>query len=301
MDYLAIILKATEFIHSRYNDEIYVSDISGHVYLSPNYFTAIFRTLTGYTVKEYLNLYRLFRAASALLETDKSIIEITFENGFSSQQAFTKSFVAKYRTPPAKFRKTASIICPFPPENLFEERGISMELKKSFDNVRYIKKDSFFVIGIEADINYNGIGKGTGYISDLYERWNRENLIESIPNQVNKKLCYGMTHESNEDDTAKYIVCTEVSTLENLPVGLIGRKFSACEYAVFETTLEMETSGQFFRYFFGTWLKEQGLSQPDAVHTKKNNLFTRYPIFEVYDENFIDKSSKILIYAPILR
>lgn len=176
-----------------------------------------------------------------------------------------------------------------------------MDLKNVFDNVRFVKKDSFLVVGIETDINYNGIGKGTDYISDLYDRWNTEKLIEKIPDQVNDLLTYGMTHESNADDTAKYIIAVEVSSLEHLPAGLIGRRFEACEYAVFECTLEEETSGRFFQYFFSTWLKEQGLSQPDSVHTALGNTFSRYPTFEVYDKNFVDASSKIEIYIPITR
>jgi predicted transcriptional regulator YdeE len=59
-----------------------------------------------------------------------------------------------------------------------------------------------------------------------------------------------------ENDTAKYIVAVEVSTLENIPTGLIGRRFDAAEYAVFDCTLEDETSGKFFQYFFKTFLKE---------------------------------------------
>lgn len=301
MDYTALMREAIEFIHSQYGENILVSDISAQVYLSPSYFAYLFRTLTGYTVKNYLNRYRLYRAAAALRETDKRIIEIAFECGFSSQQAFTKSFSLLYGTSPAQFRRANISFNPFPPSNILQKRGITMDLKNVFDNVRFVKKDSFLVVGIETDINYNGIGKGTDYISDLYDRWNTENLIEKIPDQVNDLLTYGMTHESNADDTAKYIIAVEVSSLEHLPAGLIGRRFEACEYAVFECTLEEETSGRFFQYFFSTWLKEQGLSQPDSVHTALGNTFSRYPTFEVYDKNFVDASSKIEIYIPITR
>ncbi len=301
MDYTALMREAIEFIHSQYGENILVSDISAQVYLSPSYFAYLFRTLTGYTVKNYLNRYRLYRAAAALKESDKRIIEIAFECGFSSQQAFTKSFSLLYGTSPAQFRRADVSFNPFPPSNILQKRGITMDLKNVFDNVRFVKKDSFLVVGIETDINYNGIGKGTDYISDLYDRWNTEKLIEKIPDQVNDLLTYGMTHESNADDTANYIIAVEVSSLEHLPAGLIGRRFEACEYAVFECTLEEETSGRFFQYFFSTWLKEQGLSQPDSVHTALGNTFSRYPTFEVYDKNFVDESSKIEIYIPITR
>ena len=287
MDYTALMRKAIAFIHERYDENFLISDISEQVHLSPSYFAHVFRTLTGFTVKNYLQRYRLYHAAVELKETDKRIIEIVFENGFSSQQAFTKSFSQFYGTSPAQFRKADISLSPFPPLNLLLERGITMELKKVFDNVRFVKKGSFLVVGIETDINYNGIGKGTGYISDLYERWYTDNLINIIPDQVNDSLIYGMTHESNDDDTAKYMVAVEVSSLKNLPAGLIGRRFESCEYAVFQCTLEDELSGKFFQYFYTTWLKEQGFKQPDSVNTTLGNIFSRYPTFEVYDLSLI--------------
>ena len=298
MDYLSIILEATQFIHSNSDENILVADISEYVYLSPSYFSKVFRILTGYTVKDYVNRYRLYQAARALKETDKRIIAIAFEAGFSSQQSFTKKFVQQYKIPPARFRKINPLIDPFPPENLFMERGIAMNLKQSFDSVQFVTKESFLVVGIETDINYN---IGTDNIGDLYDVWNSEKLVELIPDQVNFPVEYGMTHESGEDDTAKYMIGVEVSTLDNLPTGLIARRFGSCEYAVFDTTLGMETSGEFWRYFYKTWLREQGLEQPQAVYTKNKNVFTRLPNFEVYDANFKDETSEIQIYAPILR
>lgn len=298
MDYQSIIFEAIQLIHRKYDENILVDDIAEYVYLSPSYFSKVFRILTGYTVKEYVNKYRLYQAAKALKETDKRIISIAFEAGFSSQQSLTKSFVQQYRIPPARFRRINPHIDPFPPENLLMERGIKMDLKQSFNSVQFITKESFLVVGIETDINYN---IGTDNIGDLYEQWNREKLVELIPDQVNFPVEYGMTHESGEDDTAKYMIGVEVSTLDNLPSGFIARRFDSSEYAVFDTTLSMETSGEFWRYFFKTWLCEQDLEQSQTVYTKNKNVFSRLPSFEVYDANFKDETSRIKIYAPILR
>ncbi|WP_461614470.1 AraC family transcriptional regulator [Clostridium sp. Marseille-QA1073] len=298
MDYLNTIFKATEFIHRNYDENILVSDIAEYIYLSPSYFSMVFRIITGYTVKEYVNQYRLYQAAKALKETDKRIISIAFESGFSSQQSLTKKFVRQYKIPPAHFRKINPPIDPFPPENLFMERGIIMDLKQCFENVKFVTKESFLVVGIEADIDYN---IGTDNIGDLYDQWNNENLVELIPDQVNHPVVYGMTHESRGNDTAKYMVGVEVSTLDNLPSGLIARRFDTCEYAVFDTILAMETSGEFWKYFYKTWLREQGLEQPQTIYTKNKYVYSKLPSFEVYDANFKDESFMIKIYAPILR
>lgn len=298
MDYKRTIVDAMEFIHGRFHEEIKVGDISEGVYLSPSYFSMLFRTFTGYTVKEYVNRYRLYRAASALKSTDKRIITITFEMGFSSQQAMTKKFSRVYGVPPAKFRKLNPAIAVFPPKNILDERGISMEMKKCFENVTFMKKDSYFVVGIETDIDYN---RGTDNIGTLYERWNGEGLEEVIQDRVDSNITYGITHETEENDTAKYTIAVEVTTLDNIKPMMVGRKIEGCEYAVFEPTLEMVTSGEFWKYFHGTWLKEQNLQQPDAVLTKNKNNYPKVATLEVYDEKFEDEKSKIKIYAPILR
>ncbi len=261
---------------------------------------SIHATGRGVSTPESANRCVMFQVARALIETDERIVVLTYEHGFSSQQALTRSFTQTYGIAPAQFRRTKPPIKPFPFDNLILKRGFEMDLHKVFEKVHFEKKDSFFVAGIETDIHYND-ASGTHSIGDLYARWNGENLIESIPDQVKDGLTLGMTYDETENDTAKYMVAVEVSTLENLPVGISGRRFNACEYAVFDCTLDDETSGRFFRYFFTTFLKENNLCLPDPVTTKKGITYSRYPVYEVYDRNFKDVNSKIKLYAPIVR
>ena len=300
MDYEKVVCEAAEYIHTRHGDEITIADVARHVHVSPSYCATVFRTLTGYTVQEYLSRYRLSQVARALLETDERIVMLTYEHGFSSQQALTRSFTLVYGIAPAQFRRTKPPFKPFPFDNMILKRGFDMDLHKVFEKVHFEKKDSFFVAGIETDIHYND-ASGTHSIGNVYARWNGENLIDSIPDQVNDQLTYGMTYDNTEDSTAKYMAAVEVSTLDNLPVGFSGRRFNACEYAVFDCTLDDETSGRFFRYFFTTFLKENNLRLPDPVTTKRGVTYSRYPIYEVYDRNFKDVNSKIKLYAPIVR
>lgn len=306
MDHVTSISKSIEYIHANYNDAITVSDIAESVYLSPSYFATIFRGITGYSVNEYLSKYRLYKVADQLLNTNERIVVIAFENGFSSQQALTRAFSQHYGMGPAQFRQVRPTLKELQLEDIFLERGMKMrkfkrDLGKYFDKVEFIKKDKFFVIGIETDINYNN-KNGTKGISGLYNRWNEEKIIDLIPDQVNEKITYGMTYETTEEDTAKYMVAVEVKTLENIPsIGVVGKCFDACEYAVFECTLEDETNGSFYQYFFTDFLKKYNLELPESITTKKGVTYTKYPVFEVYNSDFKDESSMIKIYAPILR
>jgi AraC family transcriptional regulator len=293
MDYTDAVQKAILFIHQKYNEPITVADISAHVYFSPSYFSTVFRTLTGFTVKDYLLRYRLYMTARALRDTQKHMFTIAFENGFTTQQAFTKSFTQMYEISPARFRQTKPRISKFPPRNLLTRKDSAMELHKIFENVRYMKKDAFFVAGIETDIHYNS-PDGTSSIGGLYGRWFGEKCMEHIPNQIHDNVQYGITHESTIYDTAKYMIAVEVSTLDNLPPGYIGRKFEAFEYAVFDCTLDDVTSGKFWNYFYKTFLKEHNLSQPGILTTMRGYTLTYSPNIEVYGKTF-------QIYAPIIR
>jgi AraC-like DNA-binding protein len=78
----------------------------------------VFRFFTGFTIKKYFNRYRLHRAATELLAGDRRIIDIAFDVGFSSQEAFTRSFSKTYKITPAQFRLSKPHFEPFPPKNL---------------------------------------------------------------------------------------------------------------------------------------------------------------------------------------
>ena len=120
MDNKQLVYEAASYIHDNYSEQISVTDISAKAHLSPSYFATVFRVLTGFTVKNYFNRYRLHRAAKELVESDKRIIEIAFDVGFLSQEAFTRSFSKAYGITPAQFRLNKPAFKPFPPKNLWK-------------------------------------------------------------------------------------------------------------------------------------------------------------------------------------
>ena len=302
MDIKQLVYEAALYIHDNYSETISVADISAKVYLSPSYFATVFRILSGFTVGNYLNRYRLHCAAAKLAASDKRIIEIAFESGFLSQQSFTKSFSKTYGITPAQFRLLKPSFKPFPPKNIWKwKEQLSMELMDCFkdENVKFISKDAFFVAGLETDINYNE-KDGTSPIGVVWGIWNNEKLSESIPDRTGD-CTYGMTHSETTDGAAKYTVCVEVSTLDNLPVGLIGRKFEASDYAVFQTTLEILWTGMFWKTFYTKWLPESGYAMHDDQFRKEFPAFNKFSDIEVYDKDFCGEKSIIHIYAPVIK
>jgi len=302
MDIQQCIYESTLYIHNTYAESITITDIAAQAFLSPSYFSVLFRTLTGYTVKNYLNRYRLYRAALDLQHSGKRLIEIAYANGFSSQQAFTRSFSQMYGVAPAQFRLLRPKFDSFPSENLWTKwRNTSMKLMNCFENVRFMRKDAYYVAGIEVDIHYN-TADGTAPIGGLWDTWNAESIEKHIPNRISPGVVYGMTHSETADNKGKYLIGAEVSTLNNLPLGLIGRRFEASDFAVFDTTLEIIMSGDFWRTFYAKWLPESGYVQPDESLHDSYCTFNKYPAIEVYPKTF-DGSDKaiIQIIAPVVK
>jgi len=120
MDIKQSVYEAALYIHENYSEPISVADISTQVRFSPSYFAAVFRIFTGFTVKNYFNRYRLHRAATELVTSDKRIIDIALDVGFLSQEAFTRSFSKVYGITPAQFRLTKPSFEPFPPKSLWK-------------------------------------------------------------------------------------------------------------------------------------------------------------------------------------
>jgi len=296
MDVRQSVYESTLYIHDNYGEQINIANISSQAYLSPSYFAKVFHVLTGFTVGEYLNRYRMYRAAKELAESKKQIIEITFNSGFLSQQSFTKSFSKAFGITPAKFRLQGAPVSKFPPKNMWKEQEPTMELMNCFENVRFVKKDAYHVVGFEGEIHASG-GEAIGV---AWDKLNAQGVIDSIPDKCFNGA-YGITHSETSDGMAKYIACVEVSTLASMPAGFAGRTFEASEYAVFDTTLEIIWTGMFYKTLYAKWLPESGYKyreDPDA-ESYEWAPFVKYPAIEVYPEGWEDTKSAMQVYIPV--
>ena len=63
-----------------------------------------FKEISGILLRDYLRGRRLAFALIDLRDTDKNILEIAFDYGFSSHEAFCRAFKATYGIPPSTYR-----------------------------------------------------------------------------------------------------------------------------------------------------------------------------------------------------
>ena len=100
------IRKMIAYIQSGFAGPITIESISSHANISRSECFRCFMTFCHMTPMEYVNQYRLQRAAQKLAAEDASVSEIGVQCGFSTTSYFGKAFRKAYGMTPSAFRKT---------------------------------------------------------------------------------------------------------------------------------------------------------------------------------------------------
>lgn len=105
MEYRKEIKAAMDFIEKHLNQEIRTEDAAAAAGFSKYHFQRIFKNETGLALYEYVQKRRLAQAASLLLNSSMSVLDIAVVSCFESQETFTRAFKKCYGLPPGRYRK----------------------------------------------------------------------------------------------------------------------------------------------------------------------------------------------------
>jgi AraC family transcriptional regulator len=97
--------RAIELLNEHLDGDIVLADLASECGLSPGRFMRAFKNSFGVPVRRYLLHRRIQAAKSALLNSDKSLLKVALEVGFTDQPAFNRSFRAIVGTSPGKWRR----------------------------------------------------------------------------------------------------------------------------------------------------------------------------------------------------
>ncbi|OBR92561.1 HTH-type transcriptional regulator YesS [Clostridium ragsdalei P11] len=143
--------RISKYIFNNYNDNITLQDIAKKEFLSTDYLSHGIKDVTGYSFTDLLNSNRVEEALKLLLDTDKTISEISEEVGFSHTRYFNKHFKIQYNYTPLQYRKKFKMN-----DETFEKQKI-IEFFNLGESLQYI----------------------THYLED-YDRFNYEDKITKI-------------------------------------------------------------------------------------------------------------------------
>lgn len=94
-----------DYIETHVTDAITVEELAERSGYAPYYFTKLFRAETGYGIKEYILRAKVEAAKRLLINTDKTVLEISETLKFSSHGYFTHQFEQIAGVSPMQFRK----------------------------------------------------------------------------------------------------------------------------------------------------------------------------------------------------
>jgi len=99
-------------------EPISLRDMSRVAYISTFHFNRVFHQITGLPPAKFISAMRLDEAKRLLLNTDRSITDISFEVGYNSLSTFTRRFTQRVGLGPREFRYLAERITPASVESL---------------------------------------------------------------------------------------------------------------------------------------------------------------------------------------
>ncbi|GGG02212.1 AraC family transcriptional regulator [Paenibacillus albidus] len=99
------IYSVTAYIHSHCNGELSLDTIAKEFYISPYYLSHQFKSITGFTLTEYIQMTRVRNAQQMLLYTRDKISVIAEQCGFNSFSQFNRVFNKLSGMSPSEFRK----------------------------------------------------------------------------------------------------------------------------------------------------------------------------------------------------
>lgn len=96
------------FLQNNYNQKITLKQAADLIYLTESNFCKFFKKATGKTYSDYLNELRINEACRMLVQTEKTISEISYACGFETLSYFNRVFLFKKAMTPSAFRKKNS-------------------------------------------------------------------------------------------------------------------------------------------------------------------------------------------------
>ena len=105
MENKILIDKAIAFIQKNAKNNLSLQSIADNAGFSLNYFDTIFKQHTGYSPVEYARVYKLIACAWELRRTEKTILDIALDFGYTSPESFARAFKGYHGMTPSEYRE----------------------------------------------------------------------------------------------------------------------------------------------------------------------------------------------------
>lgn len=101
--------KVTQYIEEHLSRKISLQELAEVANFSKYHFSRVFTSIIGMTPYSYITNRRLEQSLHYLMNTDKSILEISILCGFESASNFNAAFKKHYKHTPSEIRKSSNV------------------------------------------------------------------------------------------------------------------------------------------------------------------------------------------------
>jgi AraC family transcriptional regulator len=223
-DFLAEVLA---YIAAHRDEPLTVAELARVAGFSPYHFSRLFTARFGESVMEYVRVVRLQSAALRLTgDAPPPLVDLAFDCGFESQEAFTRAFRRRYGVPPGQFQRDA--LAQQPPRSMETAMPTTASVEQRKELVR---RAAFTVAGPAALFTQENK-------SGIPALWPR--LIRALPlkGQADART-YGVCQMADKQEgRLRYLAGVEIGGDAPLPDGFERIGLDAHRYAVFRLTLD---------------------------------------------------------------
>ncbi len=147
----------------------------------------------------------------------------------------------------------------------------------TMQELKFVERSEINVIGIEVRTSYSEEMAGKGKIAGNWQKFYQEGIGSRIPNQTKAGVVFAVysDYESDEKGAYSHLIGIEVSSLNEVPTGMVAKTLAPATYAV--VTSER---GPIPDVIIDVWKRIWSLG-PESLRGKRRAFKND---FEVYDQ-----------------
>jgi AraC family transcriptional regulator len=235
-----ILGRTVQWIEAQLDRSLTLEQIAQQAGLSPYHFSRLFTARMGRSVMSHVRGRRLLRAARHLTEhPGLALVELAFDAGFESQEAFTRAFKRVFGIPPGRFRQGFAGFSTTPIEGQFPMTAPSHDATTTTSSAvvqlpDFVTLAAFTVAGLSR--RFEPATK-----SEIPQLWSALTGALPFKGQDPSWTTYGVIWSvDKEEGSFQYMAGVGVQPEAQLPPRFEEKRIPAATYAVFRITLNGE-------------------------------------------------------------
>jgi AraC family transcriptional regulator len=282
LKYSERIQQAIDFIENNLTTAFTLEDVAKQANFSLFYFHRLFHAFTGLSLKGYIRRRRLSEAASALLSSRDSILEIALLYCYETPESFLRAFKKCYGQTPSEFRKQRRELFSFEKVSI-PQRLDRLAAEQEFSDVvpKFTTIDKLDLAGISVVTTYDD------EFSAYAEIWNKFYKLLAREQLEGAQLYYGLCQQAGPEQY-RYLASINQDCLpQSVQHKLTSLQLPAGKWVVFNLPIAPERIWDAWYFIFDRFLPEI------------NCDFTEHKDLEIYHRQPGKKINRIDFCIPV--